>query len=475
MPSDIRQLITFPHISVRGEVDLGTFKLVSSQDLNHFPRKYQRHVRNYANMYCTLNHPVTEIGVLIRSGARNLLGVLTASEHDLIMKLLDSLVFASCYRERQRMPSRDNYDYTVWEFQGDKAPSDMVNLRNRRFRMQIVENRPHLLQIPQHVNRQTISDRTHDSNVLAALLRCAYSGKAEDEQLMRSLNWFNLAHADSRDLTDYTRFAMTAAAFEALLNTPDGGTTRYFRNAVQLLLGQSKELDAWADKFYRARSRIVHGADPGEMMFGEHKHNSLLFLADYIFVQCVYATIGVRRYWPIGTDPTWLIRDVRRLLISNKRRFLTIVGFNLRMGAAKAELARDCLLSIQKYDVSVTLQECTDTIDAIVSLAMDGLNRMSRMADLRTETHREFIETYRRCFRQTRDKANRGEDLGVYQVFRPITDKVNRGDSIRDEMMAEATLRSRTFGRAKQISLEELQTALYSIEDIHGNLLHGAI
>lgn len=474
MPNATRQLITLPNISVQGAIDLGNFRLVSSTNVEDFPIKYHRHINTYANMYHTINHPVTDVGILIRTSGRSVLGPLTDSERETITRILDALIFASCYRDRQLMPSRDNYDVTVWEFQGDKAPTKVVNLRSRRFRMQVVENKPHLLQIPQHVNRYQISEQTHDGDVLHALLRCAYSKKGEDEQLMRSLNWFNLAHADTRDLTEHTRFAMTSAAFEALLNTPDGGTTRYFRNAVQMLLGQSKELDKWADRFYYARSRIVHGGDPGDMMFGEHRHNSLLFLADYIFVQCVYAMIGVRRHWPIDSNPTWLIRDVRRLLISNKSRFLTINSFGLRMGEKKAEFARDCLLSIQKNDVSVTtLQECVDTIRSIVSLAHNGLGRISRMTDFRTEVHRQFIVEYRRCFQRILDHVDRGEDLRVYNTFRPITDRVSRGDSAQDEMLAEVAVRGRGFGNARKISLEWLVAALYNVEDIYGDLLHG--
>lgn len=421
-------------------------------------------------MYHTIDYPVTDVGVLVRHSGPSRLGVLSDNEQQTVAKLLDALIFAACYRERALSLARDNFDYTVWEFQGNRAPTKMVNLRSRRFVMNVVQNKPHLLQIPQHVHRRGLSNRSYDEDILHALLRCSYSDKPEDAQLMRALNWFNLAHADTHDLTEYTRFAMTAAAFEALLNTPDRGTTSYFRNAVQMLLGQNRELDKWAEKFYGARSQIVHGGEPGDMLFGEHKHNSLLFLADFIFIQCVYAMIGVRRYWPVGRDPTWLIRDVRRLLVSNKSRFKAINDFNLRMAAVKAGHAYDCLLSIQKYDLSVDLADCDQAVRSIIALALDGLSRISRMKDFRTDLHRDFLGKYREGFRTILAQVDAGAHLGVYQAFRQITDSINRVDSDDSAMWADAHIRGESFGHARRISLDTVISALYSIEDLRSGM-----
>ena len=89
MPNYTRQLITLPNISVNGVIDLGEFELVSSQDLAKFPRSYHRHVKSFANMYHTVNHPVSDVGVLVRKSGASRLGVLTEGETQTIGKVLD--------------------------------------------------------------------------------------------------------------------------------------------------------------------------------------------------------------------------------------------------------------------------------------------------------------------------------------------------------------------------------------------------
>lgn len=466
-----RQLIALPHISVRDSLDLRDFELVSSADLMQFPKKYHPHVTSFGNMYRTLNHEVHDIGVLVRKGGSSRLGPLSEEERKQVDSVIDALTFASCYRDRFLSMAKDNFSYTIWNFPGNKKPTDMVNLANRRFSMQGVKNEPHLLQIPQYVHRQDFTNGSFNSELLTALLRCAYSERKEDLRFMRAIHWFNLAHADTDDLTEYTRFTMTSAAFEALLNTPRRGITDYFKNTVQMLLGQSDELQTWASEFYNARSRVVHGDDLPELMFGKHKHNSLLALADVIFMQCVYRQLDLKSYWPIGYAQSALRTDVVKYLIPNKERFAAIGKFHLNQGRDVTDHVENYLYQIQKYDQSIDLKDCNDAFKKVVQLALDGTSRLARMRDMRTKVHREFISAYKTAYSELRSQLAAGNQTNVYQSLSAVEDV---GDRNADEkyLWGDAEVRAKRFGRAKLISLDSLHSAMYSIEDLRTSVMY---
>lgn len=465
MSDENRQLIVFPHIKVSGWTDLGKWRLVSSSDLEHFPKKYHPHVKSFASMYRTINHDINEVGVLVRkSGSR--LGVLSDAERNQVENLVNALIFSSCYSSNRSDLARDNFRFTIWNFVGSKGPTDIVNLPSRRFRMQIVENRPHLIQIPSHVFWQTFSERNYNKDLLSALHACNSTEKTSDHQLMHSLYWFNLAHADTEDVTEYTRFTMTSAAFEALLDTPRHGVTEYFKRSVQLLLGKSAELESWAEAFYRARSNVVHGNELPDLMYGKHKHQSLLVLADIIFTQCVYRILSLRLHWPSNETEHLLRLNVKKFLISNKERFETLKHFTLNQKRKKTDEVFNVLYQIQKYDQSVDLQDCDDAFKKVLYLASDGLNRLSKSKEMQTPVRKAIIRAYREAYNSIKNQVQRKKSTNIYQTLRSV-EKVKGGD-----LWDDATVRGQSFGEAKLISLDSLHAAMYDIENLRTERLY---
>lgn len=394
-----RQICVLPHIRVHADVELGNFVLISSSDLSRIPKKYHVHARTFANLYRTVANEITDVGLLVRKSGKSLLAEFSAEELSEMQDVIDALAFSACYRESTLSLARDNFVYTVWAFHGNRPPTDHISLAGRRVLFDIQQNRPHLLQIPTHVYYASLSEAGYDSDLLTAMLRCALSKDNQDRRIMRAVQWFNLAHSDSVDLTDHSRFAMTATAFEALLNTPHEGIRHYFANTVQMLLGESSELAKWAKKFYDDRSALVHGGKFPDLMYGNNRHNSMLTLADVVFTQCVYRHLGLLNYWPTDESEKRVRKNVVRFLISNKDRFDAVRGFRLTAGAERASLIRDYLYSIQSGDASVDLDDCNRTLEAVLKLGIDGLGYLGRKAKFRTDHHRVIIAAYRSRFR----------------------------------------------------------------------------
>jgi len=81
--------------------------------------------------------------------------------------------------------------------------------------------------------------------------------KSFEERLLNSLRWYrrsiSLTSAEDDSLLHL------AIALESLLNLDAGEKiTARFVDTVTILLGSTKRLDAWAEQFYQARSKIVH-------------------------------------------------------------------------------------------------------------------------------------------------------------------------------------------------------------------------
>jgi hypothetical protein len=84
-------------------------------------------------------------------------------------------------------------------------------------------------------------------------------GKAETANSIRALTavrWFNAANREAND--DDAAIVNLAIAFEALLGLPQSEKTDRFVDAIALLLGRTPRLNAWAQQFYDARSRVAH-------------------------------------------------------------------------------------------------------------------------------------------------------------------------------------------------------------------------
>src|SRR5690606_14275854 len=152
-------------------------------------------------------------------------------------------------------------------------------------------------------------------------------------------------------------------------------------------------------------------------------------------------------------------------LISNKDRFDAIRSFTLASAEEKSRLVRNHMYTIQVSDASASLEDCNRTLEAILNLALAGLTRLRRMAEFRTDAHREIIVAYRAKFCDIRQALPAEEPLNVFQRLR----EVPKG---REGYWDETILRGTPFGRARLITLDVLISALNSLDEIRTHRLY---
>jgi hypothetical protein len=113
-------------------------------------------------------------------------------------------------------------------------------------------------------------------------------------RVLTALRWYNSAHREATD--DFAAIVHLAIAFEALLGLPQNEKTDRLVDAIALLLGRVPRLDAWAQQFYDARSRIVHQGHADNLRFvtaaesrkgDAQMHQSLLAYGTQIFRLCM--------------------------------------------------------------------------------------------------------------------------------------------------------------------------------------------
>lgn len=458
-----RELIVLPHISVQSELELGKYLLISSNELTRIPKKYHPHVQLSATLYCAVGYEIKDIGLLVRNSGRSRLTVLSAEERQEVQNVIDVLAFSSSYQERAALSlTRDNFGFTIWSFRGDKPPSDHINLSTRRYNFHVVENKQHLIQIPLHVHYTRFDSNGYDSEVLTALLPCAYSKRNEDRRIMRAIHWFNHVHTNSGEVTDYSRFAMTGIAYETMLDMPYENVRKYFVSAIQELLGESDELKRWARKFYDNRSKLVHGGGMPDLIYGKHKHNSMLYLADIVFIQCVFRHLGLLGYWKSDVVESVRQKNVVKYLISNKERFTAILKFRLRDDEEKTSLVHKYLYTIQRSDASVDLNECNKVFAHILNMGIEGMKNIRRHRGFKTERRLKYVVAYKDIFENILEELSKNGDkyINVYQHIKGVPNE--------DDHFSDSYVRGEPFGKTKMISLDLLISALYDLEYLRG-------
>lgn len=459
--SSQRQITILPHIGVDREIDLQDYVLFSSKNLlDWIPKSYRRNVSALTSLFKTIDFDIDNVGLIVRKRAKNRLGTLADDELDQLSRVVDALAFSAHGRRRYRAVMRDNFEFAIWNFEGKKAPPKMINLRNRRYGMHVVERKDHMLQVPLHVHFQTISQNTIDNELLKALLLCALSDREEDIRIMRAINWVNQSRTDTGSVTDYNRFLLIATAFEALLNTPESGIRRYFMKTTQFLLGSSSELNEWSDQFYRLRSKIVHGEGLPELGYGADKHSSILTLADIVFCQCLIRKLGLMNYWSDHVAEHVRREDVRKYLISNKKRFAAFQKFNLNSKLEWSLTVFNHLHTIQRGDPSASAADCKKTLIALLDLSLQGVRRLNHMRRLRGKSYQGQLQKYRTAFTTVLNRINDDQNSEIHREFMAITPDAT------DEW-ADATVRGLGFGNAGVIDLGALIHAIREVDDLY--------
>lgn len=457
-----RQITILPNLSVSEPIRLEKYTLISRNDIeNWIPRLYRQNVDALARLYRSVNGKVTDVGLVVRSRETNRLGLFAEEEEHELRRVVDALAYSAYSRGRPLSLARDNFEMTTWSFPTSRVPKPMINIRNRRFGFQLVDRKDHMLQLPTYVNHQTVSRGAFDDALLQALLRCVYSGRNEDLRIMRSIDWINQANTDSESITEYTRMILFATAFEALIGTPErGGVLNYFVQTIQLLLGESSELDRWSRKFYQRRSGIVHGDALPQLLYGDDKHSSYLNLAGIVFHQCLIRKLGLMAYWPDANTESARRMDVRKYLISNKRRFRAINKFHLAVTGDWARTVYNFLHTIQKDDVSASEADCIQALRSLLRLGLQSVRRLAAMGNFRDKDNKEMLGKYKLAFEsiQQRVKCNRRPYNVNVELMGVRNTSSNR--------WLDARLRSQPIGGAKAINLGAILRALRDTADV---------
>jgi hypothetical protein len=454
-----RQVTILPNVGISGTIDLDKFVLISSRDIvSWIPKTYQSHVKAIASLFTTLDFDIENVGVIVRKQNWNRLAKLSADEVEQLNRMIDVLAFAAHNRRGFTSAVRDNFYLRTFTFDGGKPPQTYINLPNRRYNMRVTERTDHMLQLPDHIHYQEISSGAFDGTLLHALMRCVSSKGDEDRRLLLAISWINQSWTDSDSVSEYTRFLLIATAFEALLDTPDQGITSYFRNTVQFLLGASNELARWATAFYKQRSKIIHGQALPELWYGEDKHNSIVALADIVFYQCLIRKLGLMGYWPDNVAEYVHLEDIRKYLISNKKRFTAIRKFRLTADLEAAWTFRNYLHTIQRGDGSVSEEDCKATLLALVELALQGIRRLSGMAVFSAAKYRSQLAKHRTAFTNIRSRLHAGDDADVVREFMAVTPDPN-------DKWCDPRVRGRPFGTAGIVTLSGLIHATRQVND----------
>lgn len=456
-----RQITVLPNLAVDQAIDLREFVLISSSQIDKWvPKTYRENVRALASLFSTVDYDIQNAGLIVRKRKKNRLGLFSEVEKERLSKVVDALSYSSHGRRRFNALMQDNFQFSIWSFPAKKAVSPRINIRNRRFGMHIVDRKDHMLQIPLYVHHQVATESSFDTELLNAVLICAFSDADEDNRIMRAINWVNQSRTDADSVSDYTRFMMIATAFEALLDTPENNITRYFIKTIQFLLGSSEELQKWAREFYQNRSRIVHGGALPELRYGVDKHSSMLNLADIVFRQCLIRKLGLMGYWTDLTAEHVRRENIKKYLVSNKERFANIRKFRLSFDRGKATTVDNHLYTIQRDDFSASADECKETLIALLNLALQGVNRLSRMTKFRNKDYKEQLSLYKTAFTQILDRVSGGNEPESSREFMAI--EPHPGDDWIDP-----EVRAIGFGSAGVLNLGGIKYAIEQIDDLY--------
>jgi hypothetical protein len=165
-----------------------------------------------------------------------------------------------------------------------------------------------------------------DGKVLEALSKLLPSlnnpkSKAGEIRLLRSLEWFRLAHVENDEVSVFSKVVMMSTAFEVLYDVPNiAGKSDYFADKIDLIFNSTKLIKTfkkigkvnkkhtlagwWGWDFYKLRNRIVHGdsVDTVELIYKDWLTH--LIIADLVFLKSV-----IKNLYSFG----YYAQDVKKL------------------------------------------------------------------------------------------------------------------------------------------------------------------
>jgi UDP-2,3-diacylglucosamine pyrophosphatase LpxH len=240
-----------------------------------------------------------------------------------IRQAVDVLIFASIvpalkiivsggnYSWRSTIPSADNFELYFLRLP-NSAQDDFISFKFGNI-TSIVKIGSSKFQRPFVISKALLGQ---DKELIAGFDKCFVNSFSVDvrERLLRSLEWFRLAHVENARLSELSKIVMMATAFEILLKFPSKSNEKkkYFvkyikeyivsRNFTKENRKASDEncmciktlAEWWASDFYNLRNKIVHGdnVSPDDLL---HKNKYLKYkgllthldIADLVFLRCM--------------------------------------------------------------------------------------------------------------------------------------------------------------------------------------------
>jgi hypothetical protein len=276
-------------------------------------------IRDYLEQYfaCHVDHCGRSCGAATLIGCNETFREFSRGELSRARSAVDALIVATICPQVLRAvstgncnigpPTADRYQLVRQRFQPDEK--DLCISVGRSYHYEKLSDQ---LRITAPLDMGSKFALAND-DVLQALGR-VISGKGpsdERKRIIRSLEWFRMAHTVGDEASELSAAVMMSTAFEILLEIPNGGgKTEKFIAEVE---GHLKRVDSlqltkpwgkksksyslpgwWANDFYDLRSRVVHGDPVNQQRLRFTRWITHLIVADVVFWECLVRLLFAR-------------------------------------------------------------------------------------------------------------------------------------------------------------------------------------
>lgn len=142
----------------------------------------------------------------------------------------------------------------------------------------------------------------------------------EDRKYLRSMEWFNRSYSHYERGVDLSEAVLNVhTAIKALLRPEEEerDVKTQIKTVLLNILGHSRELGLWFDKFWKLRNSIVHGdVKPEPLLYvhpeGKRGHRHHLYIARKVFVKCLNTILKIRTNFPLlGLEEELISNETR--------------------------------------------------------------------------------------------------------------------------------------------------------------------
>jgi len=225
----------------------------------------------------------------------------------------------------------DHFNYFLFEIPGEQlvADKDFAYYRGilngeSSFNFDFIKGEAHNPYIPQtelHPLILTVNQIKENDYFKTFYFYKSFILKNDEyRKILRAMEWFNRSYSHYGRGVDLSEAVLNVhTAIEALLRPEEEerGVKAQIKTALLNILGHSKELGRWFDKFWKLRNSIVHGdIKPEPLLYihpeGKKGHRHHLYIARKIFVKCLNTILKIRSDFPLlGLEEELISNEVR--------------------------------------------------------------------------------------------------------------------------------------------------------------------